>query len=449
MFDDWITARIPFEDADPEAGLSTGDFDAWLWDRGYWEDWVYTVLPAITVSIIVPPSQHQSLALSVLAFKPDIDTSVPSYDPRGELVDDQIAFKMNALSIERHAVGGWWSAQITMASRLNDAEQWFSEGLNRHIEIYNPGLVKIFEGFVNRVDLTIGTLSASIGPVLDVVNRLSVTYTPLLDATIAPPIYGAETTTTIVEDADSQARYGILEKVFSAEPGKCLQTQAEQQRDTFLEELKDAKTSENISLSAQNTVSVALDIQGYGRRLSTYIHQNTTAATVAINTKIEQALASDPNGLFSIDYSDVDANAFLTNQYIDDNQTAEQVIRGLVEIGGATLNDRYLFGIYDSRKAQYNAIPTDPLYQHRILDRFRRIEKFGTGELVRPWDIVPGQFLFLPDFLIGRTQPSALRLDPRYIFIENAAFGTPYDAQVSGSQLSTIPQLLAKARTLE
>lgn len=389
-------------------------------------------------------SYHQGLNLTVLAFAPDIS----SYTVRGNLFDDQIAFKMDALSIDKHADGGWWSAQITLNAQLTNAELWFEEGLNLHIEIYNPALVKIFEGFVNQVNLSAGALSATRGPVLDVVNRLSVIYTPLLDATIAPPIYGAETTTTIVDDTASHVDYGIIENVFSAEPGRCLQTQAEQQRDTFLEELKDPKTSEDAGFSARNVTQVVLDILGYRHRLQTFIHQNVAAATVQLSTKIQQALGSDPNALFSTDYSDIDANAFLVNQYDNDNRTADNVIRELVEIGGAATNNRYIFGIYDGIKAHYNAIPTTALYQHRIADKFRRVERFGTGQLVRPWDVEPGQFLFFPDFLVGRAQPTALRNDPRYLFIESVSFSTPYELQINGTQLSTIPQLLAKARTL-
>lgn len=418
---------------------------------------MYPIAPRVIAELapVVPPptpavgavlaTQHQSLSLSVLAFKPTIS----SYTVRGQLFDDQIASKMDALSIEKHADGGWWSAQITLNARLTDAELWFEEGLNLNIEIYNPGLVRIFRGFVNQVDLSAGALSATRGPVLDVANRVSVMYTPILDATISPPIYGSETTTTIVNDTDSQARYGIIEKVFAAEPGRCLQAHAEQQRDTFLEELKDAKTSEDAGFSAQNVTQIILNVLGYRHRLGTYVHQNTTAATVQLSTKIEQVMASDPNTLFSTDYSDIEANAFLVNQFEDDNRVGDDVIRELVEIGGAATDNRYIFGIYDDEKARYNAIPTTALYQHRIADKFRRIERFGTGELVRPWDVEPGQFLFFPDFLIGRTQPTDLRNDPRYLFIESVSFSTPYDVQINGTQLSTIPQLLAKARTLE
>jgi hypothetical protein len=451
---DNTAVNLPNDDASAGHVAAFGSFynDGWIWNFSVTEgtavqDWALAIGRSATPAPVrlVTPTHHQSLGLSVLAFKP----AITSYTVRGTLFDDQIASKMDNLSFEKHADGGWWSAQIVLNARLTDAEMWFEEGLNLNIEIYNPALVRIFRGFVNRVELSAGALSATRGPVLNVANRASVTYTPLLDATTATPIYGNETTTTIAEDADSQARFGIIEKVFASEPGRCLQTRAEQQRDTFLEELKEAKTSEDAGFSASNVTQIVLNVLGYRHRLGTYIHQNTAAAAVAIDTKIQQVLASDPNGLFSTDYTGIEINAFLVDQYENDNRIADDVIRDLVEIGGAVTNNRYLFGIYDDEKAKYAAIPTTAFYQHRIADKFRRIERFGTGELVRPWDVEPGQFLFFPDFLIGRTQPVALRDDPRYLFIESVSFSTPYDVQINGAQLSTIPQLLAKARTLE
>ena len=334
---------------------------------------------------------HQSLGLSVVAFKPTITSG--TYTVQGQVFDDQIASKMDALSFEKHADGGWWSAQIVLNAQLVDAEQWFEEGLNLNIDIYNPALVRIFSGFVNQVDLTAGALAATRGPLLDIVNRISVTYTPLLDATSNPPIYGSESTTTIQDDAASQAQYGILEAVYGSEPGRCLQTRAEQQRDTYLEELKNAKTSEDAGFSATNVTQVVLNVLGYRHRLGKYIHQNTTAASVALSTKIQQVMASDPNGLFSTDYTGIATNAFLVDQYENDNRMANDVIADLVAIGGATSDERWTFGIYDDERAVYDAIPTTAAYQHRIADRYRRIERFGTGELVRPWDVQPGQFL--------------------------------------------------------
>lgn len=391
------------------------------------------------------PSLHESTGLSISAFTPTIVIATPAYTPAGALLDDSLAQKITAYSHELMANGGWWSATILINGSLINMEDWFDKGLNRHIEVYNPALVKIFEGFVNVVRLSAGSLSATRGPLLDVANRISVTYTPILDPTATPPIMGTQTTTTIANDTDSQDKYAILEDVVSG--GRLLDDgttdEAAQLRDTTLEESKDPESTEDLSLGSAAEPSVELEILGYVHRFSKYITQTLTAATVAINTKLEDVINDDPNGLFSTDFSRIDANAFLVSRYEDDDRMAWDVINSVVSIGDASDN-RYTFGIYDNIQATYTAIPTTAEYQHRIAGPAMDIETFGTGAIVEPWDVLPARWIFLPDFLVGRNQPTSLRLDPRYILIESVRFTAPNEVQISGNKISKLPQLIAK-----
>jgi hypothetical protein len=81
---------------------------------------------------------------------------------------------------------------------------------------------------------------------LDVGNRISVVYTPILDATVDPPVVGVRQPTAIAEDSDSQDRYGIVEKVLSG--GTCFQADAERYRDTFLAENALPQTGETLAI---------------------------------------------------------------------------------------------------------------------------------------------------------------------------------------------------------
>jgi hypothetical protein len=65
-------------------------------------------------------------------------------------------------------------------------EDWASYGIGRHIVVYNPSLVQIWEGFINQVDITEGGEQFSIGPLIDIGNRVKVPYSPV-DAGVAPP----------------------------------------------------------------------------------------------------------------------------------------------------------------------------------------------------------------------------------------------------------------------
>jgi hypothetical protein len=119
------------------------------------------------------------------------------------------------------------------------------------------------------------------------------------------------------------------------------------------------------------------------------------------------------------------------------------VIQELVEAGDDN-QERVTFGVFADRQITFESLPTDVAYQHRIAGQNARIEVYGAGVEVRPWNVKPGQWVFLPDFLAGTAQPTDKRLDPRYLFIESVKFSAPYDLSLNGGKVNTIRQLLAQ-----
>lgn len=391
------------------------------------------------------PSLYETTGISLSVWKPTIDLGTPLYTPRGTLIDRDLAFTITSYSHEILADGGWWSASISFPLTQVDAEEWLEEGLNRHVEIYNTAGETIWAGFINQVTLSAGTLTAVRGPLLDCVNRASVTYTPILDATTVPPIEGAETTTTIANDPTTQTLYGILEAVISG--GKLLDDgttdDAVQLRETYLEEYKNPQSSEDLDLSGGADVVIQLDLLGYVHRFQKYIYQDLTAATVQIDDKIPLVIAADPNGLFSTDYTRIGTNPSLTSRYEDDNRNAWDVLTQEVTLGDAAYN-RYTLGVYQNQQIRYAVVPTTIAYQHAISDNDIQIEQFDSGVNVDPWDVLPARWLFLTDFLVGRGLPGSPRDDPRSIFIESVHFTAPNLVQVGGQKLSRIPQMMAR-----
>jgi hypothetical protein len=62
-----------------------------------------------------------------------------------------------------------------------------------------------------------------------------------------------------------------------------------------------------------------------------------------------------------------------------------------------------------------------------------------------PWMVRPGQWINVPDFLIGRNIPStALNGDPRNKFIDSVRFTAPYTVDISGGANDTLSQMLTK-----
>jgi len=388
-------------------------------------------------------SLFESTGLAIVAYDPEISSG--SYDPRGYMVDNLLAYKCVSYEHEILANGGWWTASLQLRGDLGEMEEWFANGLNRHVEVFNPGQQKVWEGFVNAIEFSAGTLSVTRGPLMDIANRLSVVYTPILDPTADPPIKGTTMPTTIADDADSQTKYGIIEKVLSG--GDMLDDgttdEAEQFRDSVLEEMKEPETSESLNFADTSEPSVTLRLLGYAHRFGTYVFQDLTTATIQLDTKIQGVISGDPNGLFSTDYTEFDANAYLTSRYENTNRTAWDIITSLVKIGDAS-DDRYTFGVYGDRVSWYKEVPEEIAYMHRITDPELRLETYSTRSRVDPWDVLPARWIFVPDFLIGQTEYDDMRRDQRHIFIESVRFVAPYTLSISGNKVDRLNQILAK-----
>ena len=389
-------------------------------------------------------SVYSQLGLALSAYDPVIDVSGPSYEPRGRLVDDGLGQKVDSYSHVLNAVGGWWSAQFVVRDTREHVEDWFDRGLNRHIEVYNPGLKKVFEGFVNQVSVTMGTMSATRGPLMNIANRINVTYTPILDATVDPPVTGTQIPTTIAENTDSQDKYGIFEKVISG--GMLLDdgttNEAEQVRDTALAEQAWPETSQSIVLTTSNIPQATISVLGYVHRMEAYVFDDTTAATISVGDQIENVLGNDPMDVLSTDYSKVDANAFLVPEYDNDQSMAWDYLQRLLAVGDASDN-RYTFGVYDKRMAVYTVVPTDLAYEHRIMDANMQLLVYGASRKVDPWDVLPARWVFFPDFLTGQAIGTT-RADSRRMFIESVAFSAPNSISLVGNKVHTLPQLMAK-----
>lgn len=389
--------------------------------------------------------------ISMAVYQPDIDPVVGSYTPRYLLVDDKFIKKMQSYSHELSNDWGYKSISLTIGGSQTYLDDWYEKGIGRHIEVYNTAGQVIIAGFVNRVTLTSGTMQASRGPLIDVCNRASVIYTPIIDTSVAPPITGAEKSTVIAEDDDSQAKYGILEKVLSG--GQLLDDgttdEAEDYRDRYLDENREPDTGDKgISIGNNGDPAIQLEILGYYAWLDLYIYSAITTGTTTISAKMQAVLGADPNGIISTDYSDIETNNLLTAAYDNDNRTAKTIIEEMVQRGNDTTDERRIFGVFDNQKVVYRTIPDDFTYYYKISSRNQYIRLYSGGEngaIVKPWDVQAGKWLFIGDFLPGRfTDTTNKKDDPRAMFIESVSFSAPHGLSINGIGVSELPQYLAK-----
>jgi hypothetical protein len=378
---------------------------------------------------------HQSTGLSVSYSDPLLKS--PRSGFLGRLTDE-----ISGLDFEKAAFGGWVSLRLELAANLVDVNAWVERGIGRHIEVHNPYLDLIFEGFVNTINPSAGTVSTVVGPLVDIGNRVSVMYAPILDDTVSPPIVGSRTPTTIAQNTGSQGLYGIWEKELSG--GTCIQGDAERYRDTFLANRARPPTTQTLNIGGGGGVSLSLEVLGYKEFLNAYIYADATTGTRTISTKLTDVLAYDPNNVFSADYSQIETNAYLTSREEEDSAFAMSVIKSLVALGDVN-DDPYTFGVVGSRVVTYrNANALATRYEHRITSPDLRVQTYGLGGDVDPWDVEAGEWLYVPDWLVGTSPPVDRNDDPRYIFIETMRFTAPDSLSINGTTLENLPQLLAK-----
>lgn len=257
-----------------------------------------------------------------------------------------------------------------------------------------------------------------------------------------PPTVGDRTVTTIVQDLDSQAKYGIIEKVISV--GQVSTADANQARDAYIDENSFPETSQGIdSMGAGGGITIRLDCLGYGYWLEAFIYnQNIVAGTTQISDKIEAVLTAEAagNAIISIDYSKIAFNGVLVTAYENDDPHGLTMIKELVAYGGAAYN-RHLFQLDQNRQAVYLQKPTEWVYKYAIEEGIMRTM---AGAEIMPWAIRPGRWIFVTDFLTGRIEDVNIERDPRMVFIESVDYTAPYGYKIEGSKSNTIKQILSQ-----
>jgi hypothetical protein len=321
------------------------------------------------------------------------------------------------------------------------AEDWLELGLGRRIVTRDPAGSVVWEGFVNTVNLRLGELTVKRGPLLDVTNRTRLTYSWVdPSGAIAG---GIPATTDWAENLDSQDRYGILERELST--GNVEPDTADQIRDLYLEENSLPETTQQISLSGGGgEASISIECLGYVHYLNAYTYaQTTTTGTIDLSAKLQAVLTADPNSYLSSSYANITSNTTPVLAVDNGGRKAINVIKDLLNFGDGSLN-RYLFGVYADRLASYRAVEERLDYTRRLSDPSRALLTPG-GQIVDPWNVQAGKWLMYLDFLVGRVEnTTALRNDPRAVFIESVTYRAPMDVEISGSKVRRLDQKLAR-----
>lgn len=386
----------------------------------------------------ITPSHFMPLGVSVVFY----DAIVRGKNPLGNITQDMIGSYSHKLS----AFGGFDTAKIEIGGNINVIEDWISNGIGRHIEVYSQDNALVWEGFVDQINIDVAGVSMTRGPMLDVCNRASVMYTPILDTTTDPQLLGTTTETTIAEDAPSQELYGIMENILSG--GNMVDdgttNDAEYVRDVYLMDSKNPKTTSNITIGATGKTGISLECKGYFHILDKYVYNDGTYNySVTCTAKLQNVLGADPNAIISTDYSMIGSNLALTHGLEYTNRTAKDIISEILTFGDGD-DMRWLFGIYEDVRPYYWEVPSEAEYQYSIYGE-NNVIRTMSGIVVHPWSVRPGKWVFISDFLAGRLDGFVdLREDSRAVFIESVSFTAPYSVTLSGENVGTLSQVLAR-----
>jgi len=376
-----------------------------------------------------------------MTFHEELGISIIAYDPVN-ISNNKVATLDNNISSYSHTIsanGGFDSMSVTVSDDRISLDDWLENGLGRRIVVYNSANTICWEGFVNTVSGQLGGQQVSVGPLLDIGNRISVAYSPV-DYDTSPPTVGAKTVTIINENETSQERFGIIEKVLSG--GRVTDEDAELIRDTYLLERAFPETSSDFMLGSNSEPTLTLECLGYWYWTNSYVFNDYDAGAIWVSDRILDILQANPNtGMFGSYF--IDSNLSIVPEESTEDKYAMAHLKELLAIGGAS-DQRYTMGVYENRDVYYKEIPTSPAYKTTLSDQGQRVLTYE-GALVYPWDIRPSRWLFISDSMIGRyTDTANYYEDPRYMFIEKVSYSAPWSLTLSGARVGSFDQLMAK-----
>lgn len=378
--------------------------------------------------------------------------SISAYNPvllgKSVIVTENLATRASSYS---HTIGadiGYDSMDMTMSVKANELIDWSRNGLARHMEVSSRAGSVIWEGFVNQIDVSVGGVSFSIGPLMDISNRVYVTYTYKKWVPWGVPFGGEQRTTDAANDTDSQAIYGILAEYYSGGDGVVADMEA--LRDTVLAYKANTTNSDiQIDFDSGSFPEITLNCLGYYYYLDRYHYTNATIAEQGLSDKIEEVLTGDPNSIISSNYDNVTLNSLAVTEESVDNKPAAGIIKELVALGD-TSGNRYIFGVWKDRRVYYRAISTQLDYVYNAGRGIPHISKSDTAGRVHAWDVVPDKWLFLADIESVTDIPTSyysLLAHPMAVYMDSVTFTMPNTLTIASGPTSRFKQRIKRMGT--
>lgn len=337
------------------------------------------------------------------------------------------------------ALGGFWSANLTMRLPLHDLEDWLQYGVGRQVQVKGRGTKTAWEGIVNRVTVNVGGYNMTVGPYLDIANKVKLAYSIFLQLG-GGNATGIRVVTEPTSNLPSQAKYGILAKVFSV--GGIDSSAVAGLQAMLLERYSQPPRSEDLNLPGDTGlryIDLKLECIGYAHLLQKYTYNSTTAGTQNLSAKLEAIVAAEPNALFS---SSVATNTIQVPAGQTDDAEAWGLIKSMIAMGDTSLN-RYTFGVYENRRVTYKAVDNNVVYVRPLREGASVIQD-AQGGLLQPWEVRPGSYVLVTDLLPGKPVNSDLNAEQRAIFADTVQYRMPDSLVINGAHAFRIEQRMAQ-----
>lgn len=337
------------------------------------------------------------------------------------------------------AVLGFDTASFTLRGSKLYLEEWFANGLGRQITRYAPdGAFMVWQGFVNQMTLVEPGNSSTIS-LEGIANSVQAKFT-CVETSVNPPVVSlAPTLTSAATDADSITQYGTHEEIISV--GETTAVLAEQKRDQHLTRLSWPLADDQFDTQQTGDLSLQVSCKGWGHSLAWRIYNQTTnSGTANANTVISDIITAVGDFILSTHLS---ANATQIPQYLDDDRTALDIMRGIVSVGDAS-NNRWVMPVLEERALYYKQAASTVEYYRRVSDN-RQAVREKSGHILPPWEVRPDRWIRTTDiFPITAGDPASLNRDKQTRYIEKVTWSEPYGLAMFGNQATFSRNLLAK-----
>jgi hypothetical protein len=285
---------------------------------------------------------------------------------------------------------GFESMQVPFAASLEEAIEWLQNGLMRSVIVSGPDAETVWEGYLSSITAQIGQKAVTLS--LDAMaNRVRCVYTTVL---------GTPGTTSSVSDSDSQALYGVKDRVVSLDASDA--TAAAYRAAIVLAALAFPKSREATQAvtGEQGDITLTLSFTGWYGVLEWLVTSNGITSTAVTTTQVGTLIGdyTDTNAFLSTSTFRTTASGISSPQKIEANTTYREAIEDRLKLGTGTYP--LSWGIYEDRifyvDTWAGATPSTITYQEYLGDA--NVYN-AAGGVVAPWNVRPNAISQVNDLL--------------------------------------------------